>query len=60
MGGRTVVLSKAQPPVWCGELKVAQSYPTDPMDYIVQGLLQARILGWVAIPFSRASSKPRD
>ena len=24
------------------------------------GLLQARILEWVAIPFSRASSRPRD
>ena len=26
----------------------------------VPGLLQARILEWVAIPFSRASSQPRD
>ena len=24
------------------------------------GILQARILGWVAIPFSRGSSQPRD
>ena len=24
------------------------------------GILQARILEWVAIPFSRASSQPRD
>ena len=24
------------------------------------GILQARILGWVAIPFSRGSSRPRD
>ena len=30
------------------------------MDYIVHGLLQARILEWVAIPFSRGSSQPRD
>ena len=30
------------------------------MDYIVHGILQARILEWVAIPFSRGSSKPRD
>ena len=28
----------------------------DPMDYIVHGILQARILGWVAFPFSRGSS----
>ena len=26
----------------------------------VQGILQARILEWVAIPFSRGSSWPRD
>ena len=30
------------------------------MDYIVHGILQARILGWVAFPFSRGSSQPRD
>ena len=26
----------------------------------VHGILQARILEWVAIPFSRGSSRPRD
>ena len=30
------------------------------VDYIVHGILQARILEWVAIPFSRGSSQPRD
>ena len=30
------------------------------MDYTVLGLLQARILEWVAFPFSRESSQPRD
>ena len=42
--------------------KVAQSCPTlcDPMDYTVHGILQARILEWVAFPFSRGSSQPRD
>ena len=30
------------------------------MDHIVSGILQARILEWVAIPFSRRSSQPRD
>ena len=30
------------------------------MDYTVHGILQARMLEWVAIPFSRASSEPRD
>ena len=31
-----------------------------PMDYTVHGILQARILQWVAFPFSRGSSQPRD
>ena len=46
---------------------VAQLCPTfcDPMDYSlpgssVRGILQARILEWVAIPYSRGSSRPRD
>ena len=30
------------------------------MDYTVHGILQARILEWVAISFSRESSQPRD
>ena len=33
---------------------------TNPMDYTVHGILQARILEWVAVPFSRGSSQPRD
>ena len=37
----------------------------DPMDYrppgsSVPGILQARTLEWVVIPFSRGSSQPRD
>ena len=32
----------------------------DPMDCRVHGILQARILEWVAIPFSRGSSQPMD
>ena len=46
---------------------VAQSWPTlcDPRDYSlpgssVLGILQARILEWVAISFSRRSFRPRD
>ena len=46
---------------------VAQSCPTlcKPMNCSLQGssvhgILQARILEWVAIPFSRGSSLPRD
>ena len=32
----------------------------DPMDCIVHEILQARILVWVAFPFTRESSQPRD
>ena len=44
------------------EMKVAQLCPIlfDPMGYRVDGILQARILEWVAFPFSRGSSQPRD
>ena len=31
-----------------------------PPGSLVQGILQARILVWIAMPFSRASSQPRD
>ena len=44
------------------KVKVAQLCPTlcDPMDYTVHRILQARILEWVAFPFSRGSSQPRS
>ena len=44
------------------EVKVTQScLPLcDPMDYTVHRILQARILEWVAFPFCRGSSQPRD
>ena len=49
------------------KVKVTQScltlcVPTDhsPPGSSVCGILQARILEWVAIPFSRGSSQPRD
>ena len=49
------------------ESEVAQSCPTlwDPMDCSLpgsslHGILQARILEWVAISFSRGSSRLRD
>ena len=40
------------------KVKVARSCLTlcTPMDYTVHGILQARILEWVAVPFSRGSS----
>ena len=47
--------------------KSLQSYLTlcDPMDCSppgssVHGILQTRILKWVAVPFSRGSSQPKD
>ena len=44
------------------KVKVTQLCPTlcNPMDYRVYGILQARILEWVAFPLSRGSSQPRD
>ena len=44
------------------KVKVTQWCPTvcDPMDFTVHVILQVRILEWVAIPFSRGSSQPRD
>ena len=43
-------------------MKVAQLCPTlcNPIYYTVHGILQARILEWIAFPFSRGSSQPRD
>ena len=42
--------------------KVIQLCPAlcNPMDYAAHGILQARILEWVAFPFSKGSSQPRD
>ena len=51
----------------CVNAKSIQLCPTlcDPMDYSspgssVHGILQAKILEWVAMPSSRGSSQPRD
>ena len=43
------------------KVKVAQSCPTlcDPIDFTVLGIPQARILEWVAFPFSMGFSQPR-
>ena len=43
-------------------MKVTQACLTlcNPMNYAVHGILQARILEWVAVPFTRESSQPRD
>ena len=53
--------------VWMWEVLVTQSCLTlcDPVDYsppgsFVHGILLARVLEWVAIPFSRGSSWPSN
>ena len=44
------------------KVKATQSCLTlcNPIDYTVHEILQARVLEWVAYPFSRGSSRPRD
>ena len=44
------------------KVQVAQSclILCNPMYYAVHGILQARTLNWVAFPFSRGSSQPRN
>ena len=44
------------------KVQVTQSCPTlcDSTDYTVHGILQAIILEWVAISFSRGSFQPWD
>ena len=44
------------------KVKVTQLCPTlcHSMDYTAHGILQARMLDWVAFPFTRGSSQPRD
>ena len=60
----TFPLQERSPPLnllcSCKSVIVAQLCPTlcDPMDYMVHGILQARILEWVVFPFSRGSSTP--
>ena len=42
------------------ESRSVMSTLCEPMDYMVYGTLQARILEWAVFPFSRGSSQPRD
>ena len=44
------------------KVKVTQLCPTlcNAMEYTIHGILQARIMEWVAVPFSRESSQSRD
>ena len=58
------VQSSCEPKIWKVKVLVTQLCQTlfDPMDWSLpfHGTLQARILEWVVIPFSRGSSQPRD
>ena len=58
------IISKSSKYYWLSKVKVklSQSCVTlcDPMVNTVRGILQARIPEWVAFPFSRGSSQPRD
>ena len=60
--GSRALQADSLPTELSGKPKVTQLCPTlwDPMDYIVHGLLQARILECIAFPFSRGSSQLRD
>ena len=44
------------------KVNVTQSCPTlcNSMDYTVYGIFQAKIVEWVAFPFSMGSSQSRD
>ena len=59
---RGICIKKAKKKHLASEVKVTQSCPTlcDTMDCTVHGILEARILEWVAFPFSRGSFQPRD
>ena len=48
--------------VWVAQSCLTLCYPIDwsPPGSSVHGILQARILEWLAVPFSRGSSRPRD
>ena len=49
-------------PTWDCMVKVTQSCPSlcNTRNYTVHGILQDRILEWVAFPFSRGSSQPSN
>ena len=63
----TTLISLCSRLLFQSESEATQSCPTlcDPMDCSlprssVHGILQAIVLEWIAIPFSRGSSQPRD
>ena len=60
-GSRALPLpALASHPWQWSESHSAVSAVSDSLDCTVHGILQARILEWVAFPFSRGSSQPKD
>ena len=59
---QSAILTNTRNSVATNKVEVAQLCPTlQPHGlYTVHGILQARILEWVAFPFSRGSSPPRN
>ena len=47
-------------PTLCDPIDSVVSNSVTPWGYTVYGILQDRIAEWVAFPFSRGSSQPRD
>ena len=51
-------------PLWClvshSRLTLCNPMDCSPPGSSVHGILQASILGWIAMPFFRGSSQPRD
>ena len=43
-----------------GHVRLLADIDRSPQSSSVLGILQARLLEWVALPFSRGSSQPRD
>ena len=67
MGSQRVGHDWVTKQVLCTELTIESESPSVVSDslymdhtYTVHGILQARILEWVAFPFSKATSQPRD
>ena len=51
---------ESEAPPWKHARRSFVSDSLCPMDCTVRGVLQVRRLEWVAFPFSRGSSQPRD
>ena len=63
MGSKLFPVQALPSSFFCGHLPTCMCIyliHCNPMDYTVHGILQARILEWVVIPFSGGSSQARD